>query len=139
MTVTWRDVQATLGRTLTQAQQIQADKWIQQARVIIGARAMREGTTIEDLDQDALDMVITEAVADRAKRPDDATEITVKVDDGQTTRRYESSSGQIEIRGEWWELLFPATTSGAFSITPSYVPDRHHPRPHLIERNPDAW
>jgi YesN/AraC family two-component response regulator len=115
-TVTWRDVQATLGRTLTTLQQQQADKWITQARTIIGARAVREATTLDGLDQDILAMVVTEAVANRMKRPDDATQVQVQVDDAQTTRRYESATGQIEITEDWWDILFPSTSATAFSI-----------------------
>jgi len=115
-TVTWGDVQATLGRTLTNAQQQQAVAWIAQARTIISARAVREATTLDGLDQDILAMVVTEAVATRMKRPDDATEVQVQVDDAQTTKRYESSTGQIEILDIWWNLLFPGEIQAAFSI-----------------------
>ena len=139
MAVTWRDVQATLGRTFTQPQQVQADAWIKQARILIGSRATQIGKTLDDLDQDTLDMVVTEAVAARAKRPDDATEVSIKVDDGETTRRYESSTGQIEITAAWWDLLFPRAAQNLFTITPVYEPDQHHRRPHLIVRDDRAW
>lgn len=116
MAATWRDVQVTLGRTFDTAQILQVSAWIEQARIIIGARATREGTTLDALDQTILDMVVTEAVAARVKKPDDATQVQVQVDEASVNRTYESSTGQIEILVQWWELLFPATTPVAFSI-----------------------
>lgn len=138
MTVNSDDVQVTLGRTLTHQQHAQAAKWIGQASAIIAARATQQGLTLADLDQQLLDLVVTEAVANRLKRPDDATQVTVQHDDTQVSRRYESSTGQIEILDEWWALLFPATAGagGAFSITPAYQPDHHR---HLHPGFHDAW
>lgn len=116
MAVTWIDVQTTLGRPLTPAEQGQSELWITQARNIIGRRL----GDLAALDQAILDMVVTEAVANRVKRPDSATEVSVQIDDGQTTKRYESAAGQIEILPEWWALLSPTATSGAFSVRPHY-------------------
>jgi len=110
------DVQTTLGRIFTDLQRSQAEAWILQAETIIGARAVREGTTLNALDQGILAMVVTEAVAARVKRPDDATQVQVQVDDAQTTRRYESATGQIEIIEVWWDMLFPAVAGDAFSV-----------------------
>ena len=118
--VTWSDVQATMGRPLTSAEIYQSTLWIGQARSIIGARL----GSLEALDQGILDMIVTEAVANRLKRPDSATQVSVSVDDGQVSRTYESSTGQIEILPQWWALLSPTTTTGAFSVRPHYeVPD----------------
>jgi hypothetical protein len=127
--VTWQEVEQTLGRTLTNPQRQQAAMWIGQALTIIEARAVRENTTAAALDQHVLDMVVTEAVADRFRYPDDATQITVQVDDGQVSRRYESATGQIRIRDEWWNMLFPTNTGGAFTIRldrPHRHPGSHH-------------
>ena len=110
------DVQTTLGRIFTDLQRSQAEAWILQAETIIGARAVREGTTLNALDQGILAMVVTEAVAARVKRPDDATQVQVQIDDASSTRRYESSTGQIEILDIWWNLLFPGEIQAAFSI-----------------------
>ena len=123
MATTWIDVQNTLGRTLTTAQQVQAETWIGQARILIKNRAIAEGTTIDGLDQETVAMVVTEAVADRFRKPDDATQVTVQVDDAQVQRRYESSTGQIRIREEWWALLFPTNAGTAGSVPLGYVPE----------------
>lgn len=130
MSVSSGDVQVTLGRPLTSAEHGQATKWIGQARIIIGVRASELGTTLDQLDQAVLDMVVTEAVANRFKRPDDATQVTVQHDETQVSRRYETSSGQVEITDAWWALLFPQSVGGpdAFTISPAYTPDHcHHP------------
>ncbi len=129
MAVTWQSVQNTLGRALTAAQKTQAGAWIPQARILINNRAIREGTTIDQLDQATVDMVVTEAVADRLRKPDDATQVTVQVDDSQVSRRYESSTGQIRIRDEWWDLLFPSSADSAGSVPLAYTPDRPNPVP----------
>ena len=123
MAVTWQNVQNTLGRTLTPEQKIQVEAWIPQARILINNRAIIKGTTINDLDQPSVDMVVTEAVADRLRRPDDATQVTVQVDDSQVSRRYETSTGQVRIRDEWWDLLFPESVATAGSVPLAYTPD----------------
>lgn len=123
MAVTWQNVQNTLGRTLTPEQKTQAEAWIPQARILINNRAVLEGTTIDLLDQPSVDMIVTEAVADRFRKPDDATQVTVQVDDSQVSRRYETSTGQVRIRDEWWDLLFPKNAGAAASVPLAYTPD----------------
>lgn len=139
MAVNSSDVQVTLGRTLTSQQHAQAAMWIGQATALIAARATLHGLALSELDPDILDMVITEAVANRLKRPDDATEVTVQHDDTQVSRRYESSTGQIEILDQWWALLFPATAGagGAFTIPLHY--HRHGSGHHHHAGLHDAW
>ena len=119
MAITWYEVQATVGRILTTLEQQQAELWIGQARTIISRGPDgRSPLDLDSLDQQVLDMVVTEAVADRVKHPDDTTEVSVRVDDGQVTRRRESATGQIRIRDEWWALLEPdpKPSRGAFTI-----------------------
>ena len=101
MATDWFEVQTTVGRTLTTQEQQQAELWIGQARTIISRGPDgRSPMDLDSLDQQVLDMVVTEAVADRVKHPDDATQVDVSVDDGRVSRRYESGSGQIRIRDE---------------------------------------
>ena len=50
----------------------------------------------------------------------------VAVDDARVSRRYESSTGQITILPQWWDLLTPvdaASSDGAFTVTPYYEAD----------------
>lgn len=129
MAVTVDQVRVSVGRTLTDVEKAQAELWLTDALGLITARATREGTTIDALDQASLDMVMREAVAARIKKPDDATQVSVSVDDGQMSRTYKSATGQIQIRDEWWELLFPSSAGEAFSVRLGYQTDPHrHPR-----------
>lgn len=123
MAVTPTDVATTLGRPAPaagSADALQWSMWIADALVLIEARLGDPA----DLDQDLLDYVVREAVAARVRNPDPAsTATTVSVDDGSVTKRYERSTGQITILPEWWDLLRPASDSGAFSTRPSFEAD----------------
>ena len=116
------DVGDNLGRTLTYAETVQAEKWIASTLTIIATRL--GDTTL--LDQDVLDLVVLEAVSLRMKNPDGVTQREVAVDDGRVSTRWEKATGQINILPEWWELLTPVRESGAFTVRPSYEPDRCH-------------
>ena len=116
------DVGDNLGRTLTSAETVQAEKWIASTLTIIATRL--GDTTL--LDQDVLDLVVLEAVSLRMKNPDGVTQREVAVDDGRVSTRWEKATGQINILPEWWELLTPVRESGAFTVRPSYEPDRCH-------------
>lgn len=98
--------------------------WIEDAGLLIGAWCARNGYSFAALDASVVDYVVREAVAARAKRPDSATQVDVAVDDGRVSRRYESSTGQIDIRDEWWDLLRPvdSSPSGAFTIALHFEP-----------------
>jgi hypothetical protein len=90
--------------------------WIGDALMLIAARL--GDTTL--LDQAALDYVVREAVVAQIRRPDDATTVDVRVDDGSVSRTYRTSGGRVGIRDDWWDLLSPSSsTHGAFSIRPA--------------------
>lgn len=128
MTTTTDDVATTLGvSSPTDLQVSQWELWIGDATRAIDRWAERNGYT-GLLNAADVDYVVREAVA--AKRPDNATQVEVAVDDGRVSRRYESSTGQITILPQWWELLTPATaaTDGAFSIRPTSTPDTYAAR-----------
>ena len=92
----------------------QWEMWIEDALMLIEARLGDPAL----LDQARLDYVVREAVAMMAKRPDDATQVTVSIDDGATSKTYRSGTGRVTILDEWWNLLSPTTsTSGrAFEV-----------------------
>lgn len=97
------------------ATDLQWDMWIADALMLIEARLGDPDL----LDQARLDYVVREAVVMMAKRPDDATQVTVSIDDGSTSKTYKSSSGRVTILDEWWSLLAPDSdlTSGkAFEV-----------------------
>lgn len=88
--------------------------WISDALMLIEAR--REKLKLEAPDQAVSDYVIREAVAAHVKRPDDATQVTVSIDDGSSSRSYQSGKGRVSILDEWWLLLGLVETSGAYSV-----------------------
>ncbi|MBK6556115.1 MAG: hypothetical protein KBG78_05740 [Dermatophilaceae bacterium] len=127
MTVTPDQVALTLGDSCpTPVPYEQWDMWISDATLLITDWATRNGYTFAGLDSATVDYVIRESVALKVKRPDSATQVDVAVDDGRVSRRYESSTGQITILPEWWDLLTPAASTssgGAFSVSPYFEPD----------------
>lgn len=88
--------------------------WINDASMLIESRQLLLG--VESLDQAKIDYVIREAVVAHIKRPDDATQVTIAVDDGSSSRSYQSGKGRVTILDEWWTLLGLIEASGAFSI-----------------------
>src|SRR5690348_10331589 len=115
MAVTVSDIETALGRTLTASEQAQATQWISDALMLIGARL---GDTAL-LDQAVLDYVVREAVVARFRNPDGYQSETI--DD--YTYRLPNETRRITILPEWWDLLSPATQSGAFSTRPTFVDD----------------
>jgi hypothetical protein len=113
MSVTPDDIAVALGRTApTDVEASQWAMWISDALLLIGARL----GDVADLDQAKLDYVVREAVVAHIRNPDDATQVAVSVDDASVSRTYRTSSGRVRILDEWWDLLSPATASGAFVI-----------------------
>lgn len=88
--------------------------WIGDAEMLIEARRIKLG--LEEPDQAKIDYVIREAVVAHIKRPDDATQVTVAVDDASTSRSYKSGKGRVTILDEWWTLLGLVEPDGAYSV-----------------------
>jgi hypothetical protein len=90
--------------------------WISDALMLISARLGDLG----ELDQGKLDYVVREAVVAHVRKPDDATQVEVAVDDARASRTYSTSKGRVTIIDDWWNLLQPTeSTVSAFSIRPS--------------------
>lgn len=127
MPVTPDEIAVELGRTTpdpTGPEYSQWELWITDARMLINARL----GDLTALDQKRLDYVVRQAVAAHVRRPDDATQVAVSVDDGSVSRTYRSSRGRVEILAEWWALLSPTdTTVRAFSIAPTSSGGAHMP------------
>lgn len=101
--------------------------WIDDALMLIQTRVATI-TPEPVVDQARLDYVIREAVVTQARRPDDATQVTVSVDDASTSRTYRSSRGRVDILDEWWVLLGLTGTGGAaFSIDTACSAGNHLP------------
>jgi hypothetical protein len=119
VTVTPATIAVALGRTTPEPDSLleqQWQMWIDDALMLIDARMTQMGVTIE-LDPANLDYVVRESVTAHVRRPDDATQVTVSVDDGSTSKTYRSGRGRVEIIDEWWALLgLTPPTGGAFSV-----------------------
>lgn len=63
-----------------------------------------------------LDYVVREAVAAHIKNPDDATQVTISVDDASSSRSYRSGRGRVAISDDWWRFLGLTDPVGAFSV-----------------------
>ncbi len=117
MDVTPETIAVALGRTAPEPDSpewAQWVMWIDDAAMLIEARL----GDLDDLDQAKLNYVIREAVVAHVRKPDDATQVTVSVDDASSSRTYRSSKGRVTILDEWWDLLSPKNADGAFSIRP---------------------
>lgn len=126
MAVTPADIAVELGRTVPDQQTpeyAQWELWIADARMLISARL----GDITALDYVIVDYVVRQAVSAHVKRPDDATQVAVQVDDGSVSKTFRSSRGRVEILDEWWKLLAPKTTGRAFSIQPTTSGGPHMP------------
>lgn len=85
--------------------------WIDDALMLINDRV--DSITPSPVpDQAKLDYVIREAVVGQVRRPDAATQVTVSVDDGSTSRTYARGTGRVTILDDWWSLLGLAAQGG---------------------------
>lgn len=100
---TYEDVAVPLGRAITTpAEQEQVEWWLNGVERFIVNRL----GPVAALNQDDVTYVEAEAVAEKVRRSGRAeSSITVNVDDGGVTRRYENPVSDGEITDEWWELL----------------------------------
>jgi hypothetical protein len=118
VTVTPDMIAIALGRTgpPTDAETLQWSMWIDDALMLINAR--KDALAVTDpLDEARLDYVVREAVVVHVRRPDDATQVTIAVEDASTSKTYRTGRGRVEIIDEWWSLLgLTAPTGGAFSV-----------------------
>ena len=126
MAVTLEDIAVELGRATPLADSIEAkqwQRWIDRAAALIEGRANRLGVDPATLDVAVVDDVVVRAVARHARRPDNAMQVSVSVDDGSTQRTYQSSAGEVTIADGWWDELGLVGVSGAFSTRPGFVSD----------------
>lgn len=100
--------------------------WIDDAGMLIEARAEKVGVDLATIDEARIDYVVREAVVAHIKKPDDATQVTVSVDDGSTSRSYKSGKGRV-VLDEWWDFLGLVEAGGAFSIDMVGTVSQHLP------------
>lgn len=120
---TYEDVQVALGRPIsTGSEQEQVEWWLDGVELFVVARL----GPVADLDQNVLKYVEVEAVVAKIQRAGrNESSITVSVDDGSVTRRFENVSAS-DITAEWWQLLSPNADAAAASIRPGFEPDSVH-------------
>jgi len=120
-TVTPAIVAVALGvpaPTTGSTQDLQWSMWIGDALMLIEAQATALGVDHATIGQAPLDYVVREAVVAHARHPEDTTQVTISVDDGSTSKTYQSGSGRVSITDEWWAMLGlsdPATNT-AFAV-----------------------
>jgi hypothetical protein len=117
MSVTPAVLAVALGRTAPEPGSVteqQWQMWIDDAEMLIETRRVALGADVPD--QVKLDYVVREAVVAHIKRPDDATQVTIAVDDGSSSRSYQTGKGRVTILDEWWLMLGLTEPDGAFSV-----------------------
>lgn len=119
MSVTPNMIAVALGQAAPEPGSVteaQWQMWIDDAVMLIELR--RE--TFDPppvLDEARIDYVVREAVISHVKKPDDATQVTISVDDASTSKSYKSGRGRVTILDEWWLLLgLVEADEGAFAI-----------------------
>lgn len=120
MSVTPSMIAVALGQAAPESGSIteqQWNLWIDDAEMLIDIRKTQLGIT-DPIDEAKLDYVVREAVVAHIKKPDDATQVTVAIDDGSTStsKSYRSGRGRVTIIDEWWTLLGLTDPKGAFAI-----------------------
>ena len=110
---TFTDVGVALRRTISDnAEQAQITHWLTGAEMAIKSRL----GDVSLLDQDILKYVEAEAVAEKVRRAGrEESSITVSLDDGSVTRRYDAM-GADDIASDLWSLLSPAGTSSFYTV-----------------------
>ena len=117
MAMTPADIAVALGQAAPEPNSItekQWNMWISDAEMLIETR--RVSLDAPAPDEAKLDYVVREAVVTHVRKPDDATQVTVSVDDGSTSRSYSSGKGRVSIVDDWWTLLGLTDPKGAFAI-----------------------
>jgi hypothetical protein len=122
------DIAVELGRTAPDASSVEYAQWELWIADALFQIAKRPGLVFADLDPQVVDYVVRKAVVRHARRPDDATQVTIGVDDGNISKTYRSSAGDVQISEQEWAMLTPAnTTTRAFSIRPDGYGSVHMP------------
>lgn len=123
MAVTISDVEVGLGRLLTDSEQAQATQWIADALLLIETKF---GDSFADISPALIDYVVRSSVVSRFEGIGEGgmSSLSVAVDDGSVTKRWENASKQDDwLLAGWFDLLAPSRDSAAFSTRPGFEPD----------------
>lgn len=89
--------------------------WIEDALLLVEERRLKLDAAVPG--EKVLDYVVRQAVVSHVRKPDDATQVTISVDDASSSRTYQSGKGRVSILDEWWALLgLVELNGGAFSV-----------------------
>lgn len=89
--------------------------WIDDAYMLVADRVAKINPA-EEPSEAKVDYVVREAVVGHIKKPDDATQVTISVDDGSSSRTYQSSKGRVDV-STWWDFLgLNEPSTGAYAI-----------------------
>lgn len=119
MAVTPGNIAVAMGVAAPEPDSIQWQQWslwIDDATMLIENRAEQLDIDHATIGELKFDYVVRESVVAHIKKPDDATQVSVQVDDGMTSKSYRSGKGRVTILDEWWVLLGLTDPSGAFAI-----------------------
>lgn len=119
MAVTPESIAVAMGMAAPETGSIQWQQWslwIDDAKMLIENRADQLDIDPDTIGEAKFDYVVRESVVAHIKKPDDATQVSVQVDDGMTSKSYRSGKGRVTILDEWWVLLGLTDPSGAFAI-----------------------
>ena len=119
MAVTPENIAVAMGVAAPESDSIQWQQWslwIDDAVMLIENRAEQLDIDPATIGELKFDYVVRESVVAHIKKPDDATQVSVQVDDGMTSKSYRSGKGRVTILDEWWVLLGLTDPSGAFAI-----------------------
>lgn len=120
MPVTPAMIAVKLGVTAPEPGSVQEQQWqmdIDDALMLIEDRAEQLDVEISTISEKKLDYVIREAVVAHIKKPDDATQVSITVDDATTSKSYRSGKGRVSILDEWWTMLgLVEPDEGAFAF-----------------------
>ena len=129
MAVDIEKIAVALGRTAPEPNSLVAQQWqmwLDDAELLIKLRAQELKKQMPDVAK--LDYVVRQAVVAQIRKPDDATQVTISVDDGSSSKTYQSAKGRVAIIDEWWSLLGLVTvTTGAYSFDMASSTTRHLP------------
>lgn len=130
MSVTPDTIAVALGQTAPEPESVQWrqwELWITDAEMLIETRrlTLEPAPTVDELKRD---YVVREAVVAQVKKPDDATQVTISVDDASSSRTYQSGKGRVTILDEWWTLLgLVQPNGGVYSYDMVGTASRHLP------------
>ncbi|TAJ46354.1 MAG: hypothetical protein EPO52_17630 [Herbiconiux sp.] len=130
MSVTPNMIAVALGVTAPESNSVteqQWKMWVNDALLLIDSRRVKLGLPADAIPTAKLDYVVREAVVAHVKKPDDATQVTISIDDGSSSRTYQSGKGRVTIIDEWWTLLGLTEPDGAFSLDMLGVSNVHLP------------